>query len=144
MKKESGKISLDTGQETKAGRVGCGSNSRRGGKGCRGCDSTTSRSVPSKTSEVGACKDLKGDVFTIGYGNKGRDEDMLRYSMEKIIRTCEIVDNEAYFNCLPMPPRLAPIKTIYVDSLRNYFLKSMYRIFLNDLALIFDNILYYR
>ena len=84
MRRESGKIPLDTGQETKAGSGGRGNNSGQGGKGCRGCDSTTSRSVPSKASEVGACKNLKGDVFTIGSGNKGNDEDMLCASMEKM------------------------------------------------------------
>ena len=39
------------------------------------------------------------------------------------IRTCEIVDNGAYFNRLPMPPRLDHIQTFYVDSLRTYFSK---------------------
>ena len=42
------------------------------------------RSGPSKASEVGACKDLKGEVFPIGSGNKGKDEDMLRTSAEKM------------------------------------------------------------
>jgi hypothetical protein len=40
--------------------------------------------VPCKASEVGACKDLKGHIFTIGSGNKGKDGDMLRTSMEKM------------------------------------------------------------
>ena len=40
--------------------------------------------MPSKASEVRVCKDLKGDLFTIGSGNKGRDEDMIRTSMEKM------------------------------------------------------------
>jgi hypothetical protein len=86
MKIESGKIPLDMGQETKAGCGGCISNSEQGGKGCRGFNSTTSRSVPSKASEVGVCKDLKGDVFTIGSGSKGNDEDMLHTSMEKMVK----------------------------------------------------------
>ena len=34
------------------------------------------------TSEIGACKDLEGYIFTIGSGNKGKDGDMLRTSME--------------------------------------------------------------
>ena len=72
------------GQETKAGRGGRDSNSRRGGEGCRGRDSTISGSVPSKASEVKACKDLEGDAFNIGSGNKSKDEDMLRTSMEMI------------------------------------------------------------
>ena len=40
--------------------------------------------MPSTASEVGACKDLEGDVFTVGSGNKGKDEDMLHTSMEKM------------------------------------------------------------
>ena len=82
MKRESSKIPLDMGQATKAGRGGRGSNSEAGrggcsinsgrdGKGRIGRDSTTSRSVPSTVSEVGACKDLEGKTFTIGSGNKG-------------------------------------------------------------------------
>ncbi len=35
-------------------------------------------------SEVGACKELEGHIFTIGSGNKGKDGDMLRTSMEKM------------------------------------------------------------
>ena len=40
--------------------------------------------MPSTISEVRACKDLKGKIFTIGSGNKGMDEDMLCTSMEKM------------------------------------------------------------
>jgi hypothetical protein len=40
--------------------------------------------VPRKASEVGACKDLEGHIFTIGSGNKGKDGDMLHTSMEKM------------------------------------------------------------
>jgi hypothetical protein len=40
--------------------------------------------VPRKASEVGACKDLEGHIFTIGSGNTGKDGDMLRTSMEKM------------------------------------------------------------
>jgi hypothetical protein len=40
--------------------------------------------VPCKAAEVGACKDLKGHIFTIGSGNKGKDGDMLHTSMEKM------------------------------------------------------------
>jgi hypothetical protein len=58
MKRESGVIPLDMGQETKAGRGGRGSNSGQNGKGCGGRNSTMSRSVPSTVSEVGACEDL--------------------------------------------------------------------------------------
>jgi hypothetical protein len=40
--------------------------------------------MPRKASEVGACKELEGHIFTIGSGNKGKDGDMLRTSMEKM------------------------------------------------------------
>ncbi len=36
--------------------------------------------MPRKASEVGACKDLEGHIFTIGSANKGKDGDMLRTS----------------------------------------------------------------
>jgi len=95
MKRESGVIPLDMGQESKAGRGGRssnseagrggrGSNSGRNGKGCGGRNSTISRSVPSTVSEVGAFEDLEGKMFTIGSGNKGMDEEMLRTSVEKM------------------------------------------------------------
>ncbi len=84
MKRESSVIPLDMGQETKAGCGGRGSNSGQDGKGCGGRNSTMSRSVPSTVSEVGACKDLEGKMFTIGSGNKGMDKEMLRTSVEKM------------------------------------------------------------
>jgi F0F1-type ATP synthase assembly protein I len=40
--------------------------------------------VPRKASEVGACKDLEGHIFTISSGNKGKDGEMLRTSVEKM------------------------------------------------------------
>ncbi len=40
--------------------------------------------MPRKASKVGACKDLEGHIFTIGLGNKGKDGNMLRTSMEKV------------------------------------------------------------
>jgi hypothetical protein len=40
--------------------------------------------VPRKASEVGACEDLEGHIFTIGSGNKSKDGDMLCTSMEKM------------------------------------------------------------
>jgi hypothetical protein len=39
--------------------------------------------VPRKVSEIVTCKDLKGHIFTIGSGNKGKDGDMLHTSKEK-------------------------------------------------------------
>ena len=46
----------------------------------------------------------------------------------------EIVDNGTYFNCLPMPPRLAHIQNIYVDSLCTYYSKNVYLISHNNLT----------
>jgi hypothetical protein len=40
--------------------------------------------LPCKSGEVGACKDLEGNIFTIRSGNKGKDGDMLRTSKEKL------------------------------------------------------------
>jgi hypothetical protein len=40
--------------------------------------------MPRKASEVGACKDLDGHIFTIGLENKGKDGNMLCTSMEKM------------------------------------------------------------
>ncbi len=72
------------GRDTNAGRAGRGGNSGRGGHGQGGCGRGASVTVPRKASEVGACKDLEGHIFTIGSGNKGKDGDMLRTSMEKM------------------------------------------------------------
>ena len=72
------------GQDTNAGRAGRGGNSGRGGRGRGGRGRGASATVPRKASEVGACKDLEGHIFTIGSGNKGKDGDMLQTSMKKI------------------------------------------------------------
>ena len=40
--------------------------------------------MPSTVSEVGACKDLEGNIFTIGSVNKGKDEDAFLTSMERM------------------------------------------------------------
>ena len=69
------------GRDTNAGRAGRGGNSGRGGRGRGGCDRGASVTVSRKASEVGACKDLEGHIFTIGSGNTGKDGDMLRTSM---------------------------------------------------------------
>ncbi len=37
-----------------------------------------------KASELGACKDLEGHIFTIGSENSGKDRDMLHTSKEKM------------------------------------------------------------
>ena len=72
------------GRDTNAGRAGRGGNSGRGGRGRGGCGRGASATVPRKASEVGVCKDLEGHIFTIGSGNKGKDGDMLRTSMENM------------------------------------------------------------
>jgi hypothetical protein len=41
--------------------------------------------LPRKGGEVGVCKDLERNVFTIGSGNKGKDGDMLRTSKEELV-----------------------------------------------------------
>jgi hypothetical protein len=63
----------------RAGRGGGG----RGGRGGR-FPKCNEASAPRKTGEVGACKDLDGNVFTIRSGNKGKDGDLLRTSKEKL------------------------------------------------------------
>ncbi len=40
--------------------------------------------MPKKASELGACKDLEGHIFTIGLGNKGKEGDMLCMSKKKM------------------------------------------------------------
>ena len=72
------------GHDTNAGRVGRCGNSGRGGRGRGGCGRGASATMPRNASEVGACKDLEGHIFTIGSGNKGKDGDMHRTSMEKM------------------------------------------------------------
>jgi hypothetical protein len=69
------------GRDTNAGR---GGKSGLGGRGRGGRGRGANATVPRKASEVGACKELEGHIFTIGSGNKGKDGDMLRTSMEKM------------------------------------------------------------
>ena len=65
-----------------AGRAGRGGGGR-GGRGGR-FPKCNKAPTPRKTGEVGACKDLEGNVFTIGSGNKGKDGDLLQTSKEKL------------------------------------------------------------
>jgi hypothetical protein len=67
-----------------AGRGGHGGNGGRAGRGQGGCGRGANATIPRKASEVKACKELEGHIFTIGTGNKGKDSDMLRTSMEKM------------------------------------------------------------
>ena len=71
-------------RDTNAGRGGRGGSSDPSGQGRGGNGRTTSGTVPRKASEAGECKDLEGHIFTISSGNKGKDGDMLRTSMEKM------------------------------------------------------------
>jgi hypothetical protein len=57
----------------------------RGGRGGRFPKRNEPSSLPHKGGEVGACKDLEGNVFTIGSGNNGKDGHMLRTSKEKLL-----------------------------------------------------------
>jgi hypothetical protein len=77
-------ISLKIARASNAGRAGRGGNGGQGGQGHGGCGRTLSGTVPCKASEVGACKDLEGHIFTISSGSKGKDGYMLRTSMEKM------------------------------------------------------------
>ncbi len=83
-KKRICKIPLVMGQGNDAG---CGGHGRTGGQGASGHGGhgrNASATVSCKASEQGACKDLKGHIFTIGSGNKGKDGDMLHASKEKM------------------------------------------------------------
>ncbi len=83
---------------TNTGCSGWGRDSGRGGHGQGGCGrgASVSAAIPRKASEVGACKDLEGHIFTIGLGNKGKDGNMPCTSIEKMT-TCIITKygNEA-------------------------------------------------
>jgi hypothetical protein len=67
-----------------AGHGGWGEKGGRGSRGRGAHGKSVTATTPRKTTEVGACKDLEGHIFKIGSGNKGKDGDMLRTSMEKI------------------------------------------------------------
>jgi hypothetical protein len=61
---------------TMARQPQAGHGGRGGGRGWRGGRFPTQNepgSLPCKSGDVGACKDLEGNVFTIGSGNKGKD-----------------------------------------------------------------------
>ncbi len=77
-------IPLKMAQASNAGHAGCSRNDRQGDHGHGGCGRIPSRTVPRKATEVRACKDLEGHIFIISSGNKGKDGDMLRTSMEKM------------------------------------------------------------
>jgi hypothetical protein len=67
-----------------AGRGGRGGNGGRAGRGQGGCGRSAYATITRKASENRAYKDLESHIFTIGSGNKGKDGDMLRISMEKM------------------------------------------------------------
>ncbi len=62
--------------------AGCAGHGGSGRDGCGGKFPKQNEpgTLPHKGGEVGECKDLEGNVFTIGSGNKGKDGDMLRTS----------------------------------------------------------------
>ena len=71
----------------RAANAGRGKGERDGGRAGRGRGSRgrgTSGTIPRKATELGACKELEGHIFTIGSGNKGKDGDMMRTSIEKM------------------------------------------------------------
>jgi hypothetical protein len=72
------------GRGNDAGQGGRGRTCGQGASGHGGRGRNALATVPCKASEQGACKDLKGHIFTIGSGNKGKDGDMLRTSKEKM------------------------------------------------------------
>ena len=72
------------GCDTNAGREGHRGNSGLGRHGRGGRGRGASATMPRKASDVCACKDLEGHIFTIGSGNEGKDGDMLRTSTEKM------------------------------------------------------------
>jgi hypothetical protein len=65
---------------SRAGRGGSG----RGGRGGKFPKKNEPGTLPHKGGEVGVYKDLEGNMFTIGSGNKEKDGDMLRISKEKL------------------------------------------------------------
>jgi hypothetical protein len=70
-------------------KMACAANAGRGkgrrdDRGRGGQGRGTSGTIPRKASEVGACKELEGHIFTIGSGNKGKDGDMMRTTIEKV------------------------------------------------------------
>ncbi len=56
----------------------------RGGRGGRFPKQNEPGTLPCKGGEVGACKNLEGNVSTIGSSSKKKDGDMLRTSKEKL------------------------------------------------------------
>jgi hypothetical protein len=66
-----------------AGHAGHGGGGR-GGRGGKFPRQNKQGTLPCKGGEVGAYKDLKGNVFTVEYGNKGKDGDMFHTSKEKL------------------------------------------------------------
>jgi hypothetical protein len=67
-----------------AGRGKGRKDGRGAGQGRDGQGRGTSGTVPRKASEVGACKELEGHIFTIGSGNKGKDGDVMRTTIDKM------------------------------------------------------------
>jgi hypothetical protein len=67
-----------------AGHAECGGNGGRASRGWGGRVRGANATIPRNALEVGACKEVESHIFTISSGNKGKDSDMLRTSMEKM------------------------------------------------------------
>ncbi len=77
-------IPLEMAQASNASHAERSRNGGRGNRSHGGLRKTHSGTVSCKAAEIGACKDFKGHILTIGSGNKGNDGNMLRTSMEKM------------------------------------------------------------
>ena len=67
-----------------ANRAGRGRGGRGGHGGKLPKQNKPGNLLPRKGDEIRACKDLEGNVFTIGSDNKGKDGDMLRTPKDKL------------------------------------------------------------
>ena len=67
-----------------AGHGGRREKGEREGRGYGARSKAITATIPRKTTEVGVCKELEGHIFTVGPGNKGKDGNILRTSMEKM------------------------------------------------------------
>ena len=69
----------------RGGRGGPGRGNGSAGKGCRGKKSKDLTVPTQRSSKIGACAKLGGNIFTISSGNKARDGNMLRTTKEAMV-----------------------------------------------------------
>ena len=69
----------------RGGRGGPGRGNGSAGKDCGGRKTKDSTVPAQHSSEIGACAELSGNIFTISSGNKARDGDMLRTTKEAMV-----------------------------------------------------------